>query len=296
MKVTLLGTGTPNPSLKRASSGYLVEHGEQKILLDLGPGAYHRMMEAGTEAAEISDLLFSHLHYDHCLDYPRLVLTRWDQGHGNIPELNVRGPAPIAQMTERLFGAQGAFRPDIDARIHHPASVLTYELRGGKPPRSDPAPAVKEVEPGESFDIGDLRVTCVEVPHVQPWLTCLAYRLDDSEGNSITYSGDSGPCPELEELARGTDLLIHMCHQISGSELPNEWTRNACGHKEVAEAGMRAGAKAVAVTHIPRQMDVPGLRERLIAEMSEIYSGHIYWGEDLMEIDLTGPAMRSHDG
>ena len=32
MKVTLLGTGTPTPSLKRASSGYLIEVGSDHRL------------------------------------------------------------------------------------------------------------------------------------------------------------------------------------------------------------------------------------------------------------------------
>jgi hypothetical protein len=36
-------------------------------------------------------------------------------------------------------------------------------------------------------------------------------------------------------------------------------------------------------------MDVPGVRERLLKEMADIYSGNIIWGEDLMEIPLEGP-------
>ena len=34
MKITLLGTGTPTPSLRRMSSGYMVEIGDDVILLD----------------------------------------------------------------------------------------------------------------------------------------------------------------------------------------------------------------------------------------------------------------------
>ena len=38
MRIRLLGTGTPTPSLKRMSAGYLVETADRKILLDFGPG------------------------------------------------------------------------------------------------------------------------------------------------------------------------------------------------------------------------------------------------------------------
>ena len=111
MRIRLLGTGTPTPSLKRMSSGYLVETGERKVLFDFGPGAYHRMLEAGVRPVEITDVFFTHLHYDHCLDYMRLLMTRWDQGAGRIPELNVYGPAHTARMTELVIGENGMFGP-----------------------------------------------------------------------------------------------------------------------------------------------------------------------------------------
>ena len=44
MKLTLLGTGTPTPSLKRASSSYLIEAGADVILMDHGPGAHERLL------------------------------------------------------------------------------------------------------------------------------------------------------------------------------------------------------------------------------------------------------------
>ena len=42
---------------------------------------------------------------------------------------------------------------------------------------------------------------------MQPYLECLAFRLDADEG-SICYSGDSGLCEPLIELARGCDVLV----------------------------------------------------------------------------------------
>lgn len=295
MKLTLLGTGTPAPSLKRASSGYLIEFEDMRILLDHGPGAYHRLLQTGTNPSQITHLLFSHLHFDHCLDYPRLVLTRWDQGHGAIPELEVFGPPPTRQMTDSLFSPTGAYAADIQARINHPASIETYQLRGGKPPRIAPKPHVREVTVGDHFTLGAIDVQVIEVPHVQPWLTCLAYRLDGPSG-SIVYSGDSGPCAELEELAKGCDVMIHMCHQLSGTDLHKDWLAGACGHLEVADAAQRAGAGGLVLTHLPDQIDVPGVRERVLGEIANRYDGHVYWGEDLLQVPLNGPAARRHTG
>jgi ribonuclease Z len=44
------------------------------------------------------------------------------------------------------------------------------------------------------------------------------------------------------------------------------------------------------VSHVTEQMDVPGVRERLIREMSALYAGNLFFGEDLMEIPVGAPA------
>ena len=72
----ILGSGTPTPSLRRMCSGYLVKVGGDCILLDHGFGAHHRLLELGIKATQVTHVLFSHLHYDHIGDYPRLLLTR----------------------------------------------------------------------------------------------------------------------------------------------------------------------------------------------------------------------------
>jgi ribonuclease BN (tRNA processing enzyme) len=71
-------------------------------------------------------VFFSHLHYDHCVDYPRLVLQRWDQGADQINDLAVYGPTPIRRMTEQLFGEDGVYGPDIKARLEHQSSINVF--------------------------------------------------------------------------------------------------------------------------------------------------------------------------
>ena len=100
MKIHILGSGTPTPSLDRMGSGYLIRIDDDFILLDCGPGTYHRLLQLDVDITRVSHVFLSHLHYDHCLDYVRLLLTRWDQGAGLIPELKVYGPSPLKQMRE----------------------------------------------------------------------------------------------------------------------------------------------------------------------------------------------------
>jgi ribonuclease BN (tRNA processing enzyme) len=289
MRIRLLGTGTPTPSLKRMSSGYLVETAQRKVLFDFGPGCYHRMLEAGVRAVDITDVFFTHLHYDHCLDYVRLLMTRWDQGAGRIPELNVYGPAYTARMTEAIVGENGLFAPDLAARTQLRMSQDVYVARGGALPRQKPKPVVREIRSGEAVDCDGFRVHARSVLHAQPFLECFGYRME-ADGASFAYSGDAGPCKAMELLARDCDVLVHMCHFISGTALSPEMDKHNMGHLELARLGSAAGVRNLVVSHVTEQMDVPGVRERLIREMCALYSGNLFFGEDLMEIPVGAPA------
>ncbi len=294
MKIVLLGTGTPTPSLKRMSSGYLVDTGRNVILLDHGPGTYHRMMQAGYRATDVTHVFFSHLHYDHCLDYARLVLTRWDQGGERIPELQVYGPPPVRRMSDLLFNEDGVFGPDIRARTEHPLSISIYHARGGSGRRKRPSPQLHELASGDSVSGDGWQISAASVRHVQPQLHCYGFRME-SEAGVLAYSGDSGPCKAMQRLAQNADVLIHMCHYLSGTELVREFAETCMGHLELAELGAGAGVKNLVVSHVTEQMDVPGVRERVIREMSARFDGNLFFGEDLMQIPLGPPAPSKLD-
>jgi ribonuclease BN (tRNA processing enzyme) len=294
MEILLLGTGTPTPSLRRMSSGYLVRVANDVILFDHGPGAYHRMMEAGVAATDVTHVFFSHLHYDHCLDYVRLLITRWDQAAGHTEELQVYGPPFITRMTELLIGEEGVLGPDIRARTEHPLSQVVYEARGGILPRERPHPRVVSMRSGDVVEGDGWRVKARSVRHAQPQLDCYGYRLECEEGVFV-YSGDSGPCRAMEQLARDCDVLVHMCHYLSGTELGREFAEGCMGHLELARLGAEANVKNLVLSHLTEQMDVPGVRERIVREMSEIYAGNLFLGEDLMRIPVGAPAPHKLD-
>ena len=289
MKIHLLGTGTPTPSLKRMCSGYLIEVGGDRIVLDHGFGAHHRLLELGVRATDITHLFLSHLHYDHCGDYARLVLTRWDQGAGKIPELEVFGPRPLARITRQLFDRDGVFGPDLVSRTEHGCSLDIYRARGGTSPRAMPQPVVIEMNAGDVVEKGAWRVAAGAAAHFQPYLVPLAFRLDSSEG-SIVYSGDSGPCAAMVELARRCDVLVHMCHYLTGTQLGSDFAKSCMGHMELARLGAEAAVGSIVVTHVTEQIDRPGVRERVIMEMSTVFKGNIFFGEDGMEIPVGEPA------
>ncbi len=126
-------------------------------------------------------------------------------------------------------------------------------------------------------------------------LECLGYRLD-GDGSSFAFSGDCGPSEAFARLAEGVDVMVHMCHYISGTVTGAAWEKSVAGHLEVARIAAEAGAGTLVASHIASQMDVLGIKERLSAEMAAIYGGDIIWGEDLMTIPLAGSSPAAHVG
>ncbi len=287
MKITLLGTGTPAPSLTRQSASYLIEVGDDIIVMDYGPGAQHRLLEADRHPTEVTHAFFSHVHYDHILDYPGLLLQRWYMGAGKIPELKVFGPQPLGRITEQLIGEDGVYGLDIESRVSHRASLDVFVSRGGELPRMKPQPEVREVAAGDTIEGEQWRVTVGEASHFQPILECVGYRLECNDGTMV-YSGDSGGVPEsMIDLAKDCDVLIHMCHFATGMEPSHEYRQAAGNHMDIAEVAKRANAKTVVLSHSIPMLDWPGVMERLVSEMRTVYGGNIVIGRDLMEIPLT---------
>ncbi|MEZ5843654.1 MAG: MBL fold metallo-hydrolase [Hyphomicrobiaceae bacterium] len=295
MKLTLLGTGTPAPSLTRQSSGYLLEIGDDVIVLDHGPGAAHRLLEAGRRPTDVTHVFLTHLHYDHVADFARLALQHWDHGAASVPELEVFGPAPVAAFVDQLLGERGAYAPDLLARTEGPSSQAVYLSRGGKLPRRRPMPRVRELQAGDVVEGTTWRAIAGEALHFQPYLQCLGYRFE-CEAGTIVYSGDSGGVLDsMIELARGCDVLIHMCHFETGTEPSAAFRERNGNHMDVAEIARRAGARTLVLTHFPPPMDAPGLLERLVGEMRRVYDGNIVIGRDLLQVPIRIGANTTFD-
>jgi ribonuclease Z len=283
--LTLIGTGTPAPLVHRAGSSYLVELDGRKMLFDCGPGSVRRLLEKGEGLTDIDHLFLTHLHYDHCVDYAYFALTRWDQGVGKIADLQVYGPAPLGCMDESLFATNGVYGPDQEARTLHPGSHFVYEIRGGILPRRRLQTVVSEVEHGSVVEGEGWRVKTAEVVHVQPQLTCLAYRLEAGE-QAVVFGGDTAPVESLTELAQGADVLLHMCHFINGVVTDERITGCCSGHLDAARTAQEAGVGTLVLVHLTEQLEQIGVKERVLFEVGEVFDGRVIFGEDLAEVPL----------
>ncbi len=278
----MLGTGSPEAYARRASAGFLVEIGDDRVLLDCGGGVVDRLVQSGRRLSDVTHIFFSHLHSDHMMDYARLVHAAWDEGGKPI---RVFGPPPIADINDKLFGADGVFAHDLRARTELPPSQAVWQARGGSLPRPWPEPVVTEFAPGDSFDGDGWRLTSCPVPHAQPILACMALRID-AGGKSVVYSGDAAHNNAFEKLCNEADLLLHWCYRLTGDVRYPALVPLTPTPVDIATLAERAGVKRLVLTHFRVQMDADGVHETVRDELAQHFPGKAGIAEDLDEIAI----------
>ena len=271
LRLLLLGTGSPRPTLERANSGYLVIKGEQPILVDCGAGVMRRLLESGQDPARITLLFLTHLHSDHTLDYAEFVLGSWAMGRS---ELAVYGPPGTERFHQLLL-------------LEPYADDIAYRVAIGRSPAGVLDVAVHEcpLAPGVVYDDGRLRVQATPVVHSAP---TLALRFD-SGGTSVVISGDTAYCPDLVKLARGADVLVHdACPAPALALQPNPvWGHLAerlrhhhATPAEAARVAREAGVRTLVLTHVLRGVD----EDAALQEARREFGGTVILGRDLLEV------------
>ena len=157
LKVVLLGSGSgPRLDLQQFGASTLVEAGSVRLLFDCGRGTTQRLTQMGVNTGSISRLFLTHLHSDHVLQIPDLLLTGWlggsGAGDGRLVPLSVWGPQGTRDMMDHL---QQAFAFDIHMRRDLDEKVQGEGIKV----------VSHDITQGVIFDEQDLKVTAFLVDH-----------------------------------------------------------------------------------------------------------------------------------
>lgn len=272
--VVMLGTGTPNADPERSGPAVAMVRGGRSYLVDAGPGVVRRAAAAAALHADsalqprnLRTLFLTHLHSDHTVGLPDLILSAWTLER-DVP-LEVYGPPGTQAMVDHLLAAYVA---DIRNRIDglEPANPTGYQVR------------VHEIAPGQVFDDGNVTVTAFAVPHGD-WEVAFGYRFESAD-RSIVISGDTRASDAVVNACDGCDLLVHEVYSAERFRTrPPAWQAyHAKAHTsttELADVARRAAPKQLLLYH---QLFWGTTDEGLIAETRAAgYKGPIRSAADL---------------
>lgn len=238
VEITFLGVGSATPAISGDHVALLVRAGTLTVLVDAGPTVMVQLGRQEVTADDIDVLLVTHTHGDHILGWPMLLFRQ-------RPLIVVAAPETKRVLRELAW----LVYPELQEPM---ADRLTFV----------------DLEPGGEWRVGPLRVRSAATCHST---ASQAYRFDYEEINcALTYSGDTGPCGGVRELARGCDLLIHEATYLYVQE-------PMYGHSTVGQAAQiaaAAGCGALALVH--RDHGQPEALALYEAEVRAYYNG-VWW-------------------
>ena len=169
MRLTILGMNGPFPAPGGATSGYFLAAGESCIALDMGCGTLARLT-ALTSPEELTALLLTHWHYDHCSDVLPLIFRL--EACAEQP-LHVYAPADENSLVRKAVQAC--------------AKIVLHD-----------------VQPGDPFAVGEMQVTAFAARHPVP---AVMYRVQ-AQGKTFCYTGDTNTVEGLVNFACNADFLL----------------------------------------------------------------------------------------
>ena len=246
MKLTVVGCSGSTSGPASPASSYLVQAPHQgrtfSLVLDLGPGAFGALYTY-LDPSEVDAIALSHLHPDHCLDVCAYYV--WARYSRSVPwpPRPVYGPAGTAARLAAAYDVPGSTSSDTR---RHPGIADHLDYR--------------DWQPDQQIGPFDVRVARVDHP-----VEAYAIRIEErgpgresaettdvvraaDQGPTLVYSGDTGPCDALVELARGADLFLV---ESAFLDRPDNPPGLHLSPREAVTAGAAAGAGLVVLTHIP---------------------------------------------
>ena len=257
MEVIIIGSGTFVPIPERGCPSVLIISETEKthLLLDMGPGTLRQIAKTGLSCTMLDYIFLSHFHPDHTADIIHFLFTIKNIAPSFQKSFTIAGPAGTKDFIKAL---QYAYRGHINIS---PALLKIDEL-GKKSKRK----------------YRDLIVLSHQVKHAPE---SIGFRIEDGTGKSIVYSGDTGMCNDIIELAKNTDLLILEC------SFPKECLKsyNIDTHLSPSDAGKianEANAKCLVLTHLYPEC----LRVDIINRCMRYYKGKVIIAKDLLRLHV----------
>lgn len=246
MRITVLGGCGAWPAAGQACSGFLVEHNGFQVVVDLGYATLPRLQEH-SDPHRIDAVLISHGHPDHCADLNPLLRAR----------AFVDSPPPKLP-------------------VHAPPGELDAVLALDRPGLLTDAYDLIEFEPGERISLGPFDVTTRLLPHSR---TNAGLRLT-ADGQTLAYTGDTGPNPYIADLARDADLLI--AEATYAEQVPWDVVLELSSAREAGQNAAKARADRLLLTHL-----WPGSDPQPFLEAArQSYDGDVAIAETGLVIDL----------
>lgn len=278
-KIVLLGTGNPNPDPHHSGPSLAIVVNDKAYIVDFGPGLVRQAAQltpqyggyiAALDAKNLKRGFLTHLHSDHTVGYPDLILTPWVMER-NEP-LEVYGPPGTKLLTTHILRA---YQADIHYRLY---GLETANDNGWRV-------NVHEIQDGIIYNDKNVTVEAFSVVH-GTWPDAFGFRFHTPD-KSIVISGDTTPCENIRIFSQDADILIHEAYyQFAFNHMDPTWRNYHASHHtstyQLANLAEKSQPGLLVLYHV---LFWGATKQEILDEINEVYHGSTIIGEDLLIID-----------
>lgn len=286
---TILGTrGGPVAVPHRSQPANVLNVDGILSLVDAGDGTAQQLSKMRVMPRDLENVFISHLHGDHFGGLLAILALRLQTDV--VKPLQVYGPPGTDDMVAGILAALA------------PAMEAGYGV-GAEPIKPEDLAVAHIIMPGDQLTVGKIEVTTADNTHYSfapdspqaGKYHSLSFRFKTPD-RTIVYTGDTGPSADVEELAKGADLLIGEVIELDSviaatrmavPNMPDDKVNFLKKHlsehhllpADLGKLATASGAPELVVTHI-----AAGLKEDLDAINSGIastYDGKVTVANDM---------------
>ena len=302
VKVIMLGTSGAIPTLKRNLPALAMQREGDIFLFDCGEGTQMQIMKAKLSPGKIEKVFISHLHGDHVVGLPGLLMSLGQASRqrplfiygprgikdyvlANRKHLNFHCQYEIVlkEVEEGRIWEEEEYRFEAVA-LDHNHLTLGYALIERERPGKFLVEKAKALGVKEGPLFGKLqrgaevKLKNGKIVHPQDVLE------KPRPGRKVIYAADTRPCRGVAELSREADVLIHD-GMFSQDEEKEARERGHSTVTQVARMAKEVRVKKLILTHISSRYPDDKL---LLKEAREIFPPTII-ARDLMEVEVLLP-------
>ncbi|MBR9689768.1 MAG: ribonuclease Z [Candidatus Altiarchaeota archaeon] len=290
--IVFLGTGAMKPTPKRFTSSLMLRHKKETIMFDVGEGTQIRVAQSGFSPMKVGKIFITHFHGDHFYGLPGIIFTM-SNSERKTP-LTIYGPTGAKKFIQQILTlgyGQVPFEVNVEELSNGDQikgdgyTITAFDVDHGPPSlgylfKEDDDfsidtdkmkkygltshPKFKLLKKGETIEIDGKTLK------PKDWLIPI-------KGDSMVYTGDTRPCENTVNMAKGATILIHESTHVSGDI---EEDRGHSSAKEAAEVAKKAGVGTLILIHISsRYLDTTPLLD----EAKKVFP-NVYLPNDLTKV------------
>jgi len=267
--LTFLGTSQAIPTATRNHTSILMQYNEENILIDCGEGTQRQFRKLHLNPCKLTKILITHWHGDHVLGLPGLFQTLALNGYNKT--LNIYGPKGTKKYINELFKI---FLPVLKIKINIQEvsgkfldtpnySITAYPLQHGAPTNGYMFEEKEKLRIDKS-KLKKLKIEKKDLKKLTQLTQGKSIKLNNktispkqltykTETKKISFIFDTKLCPNLNKLAKDSDLAI-----IEGTYLDEEDLAKEYGHMTItqsAKAAKQNKVKQLILTHISQRYE-----------------------------------------